>query len=167
MASIAEIGQKFGPFDLSFIPIWRGGTLGFISWSGLRVRLCLWAPLSESLTCVCYSSPTNQFHRRSTARRPTPYQSTWMSRAETRSVRLYSISILVHLLFTFYCPGIHFGTFVGAETESLEAVIELQEACEEAEVRDLEDGLEVTQGRMGVLDQGQSWRVKVEELIVF
>ncbi|TAQ85651.1 Phospholipase D [Chlorociboria aeruginascens] len=32
-----EIGQKFGPFDLSFVPIWRGGTLGFISNLGLRL----------------------------------------------------------------------------------------------------------------------------------
>ena len=32
-----EIGQKFGPFDLSFIPIWRGGSLGFISSLGLRL----------------------------------------------------------------------------------------------------------------------------------
>lgn len=33
----ADIGKKFGPFDLSFIPIWRGGTLGFISYVGLRL----------------------------------------------------------------------------------------------------------------------------------
>jgi N-acyl-phosphatidylethanolamine-hydrolysing phospholipase D len=32
-----EIGKKFAPFDLSFIPIWRGGTLGFISYVGLRL----------------------------------------------------------------------------------------------------------------------------------
>ena len=32
-----DIGQRFGPFDLSFIPIWRGGTLGFISHFGLRL----------------------------------------------------------------------------------------------------------------------------------
>lgn len=30
-----EIGKKLGPFDLSFIPIWRGGTLSFISSVGL------------------------------------------------------------------------------------------------------------------------------------
>lgn len=33
-----EIGQKFGGFDLSFVPIWRGGTLGFISHLGLRLN---------------------------------------------------------------------------------------------------------------------------------
>jgi len=32
-----EIGSKFGSFDLSFIPIWRGGTLGFLSNMGLRL----------------------------------------------------------------------------------------------------------------------------------
>ncbi|KIW22341.1 uncharacterized protein PV07_12238 [Cladophialophora immunda] len=32
-----EIGDKFGPVDLSFIPIWRGGTLGFFSYMGLRL----------------------------------------------------------------------------------------------------------------------------------
>lgn len=32
-----EIGKKLGPFDLSFIPIWRGGSLGFISYLGLRL----------------------------------------------------------------------------------------------------------------------------------
>jgi L-ascorbate metabolism protein UlaG (beta-lactamase superfamily) len=32
-----EIGRKFGPFDLSFVPIWRGGTLGFFSHLGLRL----------------------------------------------------------------------------------------------------------------------------------
>lgn len=35
--AFAEIGSKFGPFDLAFIPIWRGGTLGFFSNMGLRL----------------------------------------------------------------------------------------------------------------------------------
>lgn len=34
-----EIGDKFGPLDLSFIPIWRGGTLGFVSYLGMRLSL--------------------------------------------------------------------------------------------------------------------------------
>lgn len=32
-----EIGDRFGPIDLSFIPIWRGGTLGIVSYFGLRL----------------------------------------------------------------------------------------------------------------------------------
>lgn len=33
-----EIGKKFDGFDLSFIPIWRGGTLGVISFWGLKLN---------------------------------------------------------------------------------------------------------------------------------
>jgi len=33
-----EIGQKFGSFDLSFLPIWRGGSLGFVSSLGIRLK---------------------------------------------------------------------------------------------------------------------------------
>lgn len=32
-----EIGDRFGGFDLALLPIWRGGSLGFVSWAGLRV----------------------------------------------------------------------------------------------------------------------------------
>lgn len=32
-----EIGAKFGGFDVSFIPIWRGGSLGLISYWGLKL----------------------------------------------------------------------------------------------------------------------------------
>lgn len=35
--AFGEIGKKLGPFDLSFIPIWRGGTLSFISSFGLEL----------------------------------------------------------------------------------------------------------------------------------
>ncbi|TVY60908.1 N-acyl-phosphatidylethanolamine-hydrolyzing phospholipase D, partial [Lachnellula suecica] len=33
----AEIGRKFGFFDLAFVPIWRGGSLSWISKLGLRL----------------------------------------------------------------------------------------------------------------------------------
>lgn len=33
-----EIGEKFQGFDLSFIPIWRGGTLGLLSFWGLKLN---------------------------------------------------------------------------------------------------------------------------------
>ncbi|KAI9609084.1 hypothetical protein KEM48_003003 [Puccinia striiformis f. sp. tritici PST-130] len=32
-----EIGERFGPIDFSMIPIWRGGSLSFVSWAGLRI----------------------------------------------------------------------------------------------------------------------------------
>jgi L-ascorbate metabolism protein UlaG (beta-lactamase superfamily) len=33
-----EIGSKFGSFDISFIPIWRGGSLGVLSYWGLKLN---------------------------------------------------------------------------------------------------------------------------------
>ncbi|KAK4705420.1 N-acyl-phosphatidylethanolamine-hydrolyzing phospholipase D, partial [Phenoliferia sp. Uapishka_3] len=129
LTSRAEIGAKFGPFDLSFIPIWRGGTLGFISWTGLRLS-------HETVPSNYHGTPSD--------------------------------AVSIHLdVKSKNSIGIHFGTFIGAEAESLEAVIGLKEACEDAGLRDLDDGGEGPHGRMGVLDQGKSWRVKVEELIVF
>ncbi|PLW10146.1 hypothetical protein PCANC_14934 [Puccinia coronata f. sp. avenae] len=32
-----EIGERFGPIDFSMIPIWRGGSLSFVSWAGFRI----------------------------------------------------------------------------------------------------------------------------------
>ena len=32
-----EIGERFGPLDLALVPIWRGGSLGFVAAMGLRV----------------------------------------------------------------------------------------------------------------------------------
>lgn len=46
-----EIGKRCGPFELSFIPIWRGGTLSFVSQLGLRVRL---HPLSIAIPVLTH-----------------------------------------------------------------------------------------------------------------
>ncbi|GAA5844345.1 hypothetical protein JCM9279_001776 [Rhodotorula babjevae] len=46
------LGAQYGPFDLSFIPIWRGGTLGFVSALGLR--LC-----QENLPTATHASPSD------------------------------------------------------------------------------------------------------------
>ncbi|KAI0684086.1 beta-lactamase superfamily domain-containing protein [Cytidiella melzeri] len=35
--AFAEIGERYGPFDLAMIPIWRGGSLAWISSLGLRL----------------------------------------------------------------------------------------------------------------------------------
>ncbi|TNY23092.1 Metallo-hydrolase/oxidoreductase [Rhodotorula diobovata] len=48
----SALGRSHGPFDLSFIPIWRGGTLGFISALGLR--LC-----QENLPTATHASPSD------------------------------------------------------------------------------------------------------------
>jgi L-ascorbate metabolism protein UlaG (beta-lactamase superfamily) len=47
-----QIGRKLGPFDLSFIPIWRGGSLGFISYMGLRL-------LHNDVPATLHCSPTD------------------------------------------------------------------------------------------------------------
>ncbi|KAH8114286.1 Metallo-hydrolase/oxidoreductase [Phellopilus nigrolimitatus] len=35
--AFGEIGERCGPFDLAMLPIWRGGTLSFVSQLGLRL----------------------------------------------------------------------------------------------------------------------------------
>lgn len=57
--------------------------------------------------------------------------------------------------------GIHFGTFVGSENETYEAVIEFGEASDEQGVRSLEDPEEGGGGRAGTLDIGASLAVKI------
>lgn len=44
-----EIGERLGSFDLAMIPIWRGGTLGFISQLGFRLTH---SPYLSALHCT-------------------------------------------------------------------------------------------------------------------
>ncbi|KAK4053959.1 Protein-lysine N-methyltransferase efm4 [Microbotryomycetes sp. JL221] len=129
----ADIGDKYGPFDLSFIPIWRGGSLGFVSWLGLRLH-------HENIPSGLHGSPTDAVS----------------IHLETRSRNTI---------------GVHFGTFIGAENESLEAIIELNEACTSAGISQLEDELphdgdKVEKGRMGVIDLGETIVVEIEDIVV-
>ncbi|GAA5838117.1 hypothetical protein JCM11251_004712 [Rhodosporidiobolus azoricus] len=48
--AFASLGEHFGPLDLAFVPIWRGGTLGFVSAMSLRLR-------HENLPCATHGSP--------------------------------------------------------------------------------------------------------------
>lgn len=48
--AFCEIGEKYGPIDFSMIPIWRGGSLSFISWAGLRLA-------DDSLLATHHASP--------------------------------------------------------------------------------------------------------------
>ncbi|GAA6064330.1 hypothetical protein JCM10212_003575 [Sporobolomyces blumeae] len=123
-----EIGRKYGPFDLSFIPIWRGGSLGFVSAVGLRLH-------HENIASALHGSPTD--------------------------------GVDIHLdVKSHNSIGIHFGTFIGAESESLEAIIELQQAVEDAGVKTLDDPNEDEKGRMGVVDLGETYCVPVEDLVI-
>ncbi|GAA5918083.1 hypothetical protein JCM6882_004985 [Rhodosporidiobolus microsporus] len=123
-----ELGRKYGPFDLSFVPIWRGGTLGFVSAIGLRLH-------HENISSALHGSPTD--------------------------------AVDIHLdVRSRNTIGMHFGTFIGSESEALEAIIELNEACEEAGVKALDDPNEDEMGRMGVIDIGETWCCEIQNLLI-
>ncbi|KPV73456.1 uncharacterized protein RHOBADRAFT_22437 [Rhodotorula graminis WP1] len=124
----SALGAEYGPFDLSFIPIWRGGTLGFISALGLR--LC-----QENLPTSTHASPTD--------------------------------AVQIHLdVRSRNTVGIHFGTFQGSHLEALEALHELESACDEAGVRNLRDEKGGKRGRMGRVDIGETIVVPVRAQII-
>ncbi|BGP55665.1 hypothetical protein JCM8202v2_003270 [Rhodotorula sphaerocarpa] len=123
-----EIGLKFGPFDLSFLPIWRGGSLGFVSAIGLRLH-------HENISSAVHGCPGD--------------------------------AVDIHLdVRSRNSIGMHFGTFIGAESESLEAIIELAEAIEDAGVKPLDDPNEDELGRMGVIDVGETWCTEIHPLLI-
>ncbi len=103
---------------------------------------------------------------RSVSRLPSP-----LSTVEVHSLRGGGAS-LSHVArpFTDLCSprtaGIHFGTFVGSENESLEAVIELHEAAEEAGVATLDEPGVAEHGRIGVIDIGETVAIEVEDLMM-
>ncbi len=119
-----EIGHKYGPIDLAFLPIWRGGTLGFISNLGLRLN-------HEDVPATFHASPKDavDIHR------------------DVRSKNSVAV---------------HFGTFVGHEDETREAVIEFAEAKDKADVQDLDREDDWKYGRAGVIDIGASVVVKID-----
>ena len=118
-----EIGERFGPVDLSFIPIWRGGSLGFISYMGLRLS-------HQDIPSALHTNPADAI----------------------------DIHKDVKSLNTI---GIHFGTFIGSENESYEAIIDFEEAREEQEVHSLDEEPSFEHGRSGILDIGGSFAVKI------
>src|SRR6202012_3025795 len=116
-----EIGERFGPFDLSFIPIWRGGTLGFFSYWGLRLS-------HHDFPAAHHASPAD--------------------------------AIAIHLdVKSRNSIGIHFGTFVGSENESYEAMVEFAQACDNQSVASFDRQTEDERGRAGLLDIGASLAV--------
>jgi L-ascorbate metabolism protein UlaG (beta-lactamase superfamily) len=118
-----EIGERFGHFDLSFIPIWRGGTLGFFSYLGLRLS-------HQDFPAAHHASPAD--------------------------------AIAIHLdVKSRNTIAIHFGTFVGSENESYEAMIELAQACDSRSVASLDSTGDDEHGRAGILDIGDSLAVHI------
>ncbi|PVH77134.1 Metallo-hydrolase/oxidoreductase [Cadophora sp. DSE1049] len=118
-----EIGQKFGPIDLSFLPIWRGGSLSFFSTLGLRLS-------HKDIPSALHASPAD--------------------------------AIDIHVdVRSRNSVGVHFGTFVGSENESLEPILEFEEAREERGVAPLKVGGSAGKTRAGVVDIGGSVAVKI------
>lgn len=59
-----EIGDRLGPFDLALLPIWRGGSLSFVSRLGLRVRRSLRSSARKSNVASRRSSMNTPRQRR-------------------------------------------------------------------------------------------------------
>ena len=118
-----EIGRKFGSFDLSFVPIWRGGTLGFISYLGLRLS-------HNDIPSTLHAAPAD--------------------------------AIDIHKdVFSRNTVAIHFGTFVGSEDESLEAIMEFEEGREDRGVLRLDEQVTDERDRAGIIDIGGSFAVEI------
>lgn len=116
------IGSKFGPMDLSFIPIWRGGTLGFISALGLRLS-------HHDVPATLHASPAD--------------------------------AVDIHCdVGSRWSLGVHFGTFVGAQVETWEAISEFQNKCIERGVQwrkhDQQDKEQGIKGESGDQSREQS-----------
>jgi N-acyl-phosphatidylethanolamine-hydrolysing phospholipase D len=118
-----EIGQKFGFFDLSFVPIWRGGSLGFISHLGLRLS-------HNDIPSALHAAPAD--------------------------------AIDIHKdVLSRNTVAIHFGTFIGSENESLEAIMEFEEGREDRDVLRLDEQAAGERGRAGIIDIGGSLAVEI------
>jgi N-acyl-phosphatidylethanolamine-hydrolysing phospholipase D len=118
-----EIGQKFGFFDLSFVPIWRGGSLGFISHLGLRLS-------HNDIPSALHAAPAD--------------------------------AIDIHKdVLSRNTVAIHFGTFIGSENESLEAIMEFEEGREDRDVLRLDEQAAGECGRAGIIDIGGSLAVEI------
>lgn len=117
------IGQKFAPIDLSFLPIWRGGSLSFFSTLGLRLS-------HKDIPSALHASPADAMDIHADV-------------GSRNSV------------------GVHFGTFVGSENESLEPVLEFEEARIGRGVRSLRDEVKEGETRAGVVDIGGSVAVRI------
>lgn len=118
-----DIGKKFGPLDMSFIPIWRGGTLGFISNIGLRLS-------HNDIPTTFHTSPLDaiDIHKDVQSRNTV---------------------------------AVHFGTFIGSQNESLEAIMEFEEARDKRDVLALDAPASDDGDRAGCVDIGASFAVKL------
>ena len=107
----SEIKQKFGQIDFAAIPIWRGGTLNFITKWGLR---------------VCASAVVEELQAYAQHHQLNPDALTLVDHATP------SDAVSIHNdVGSRATIGIHFGTFAGSEDESIWPISLLSEACKD------------------------------------
>ncbi|KAL3424143.1 NAPE-hydrolyzing phospholipase D [Phlyctema vagabunda] len=119
-----EIGDRLGPFDLSFVPIWRGGSLGFVSSLGLRLS-------PNHVPTALHATPAD--------------------------------AIAIHKdVQSKNSVAVHFGTFIGAEEEAYDAIVEFDEAREKQGVNSIDSTTQGELGRAGTLDIGGSISIEIQ-----
>jgi hypothetical protein len=131
---LIEIGDKLGPFDLAMIPIWRGGTLQFIAWLGLKVCLPSFAafiPTTLKLTT----------HALTASRHCTP--------AEALSIHTD--------IRSRHSLAMHFATLAGSDIEAFEPIVELTAERQKRGIRGWEE-----EGGFGVVDVGETVTIPLE-----
>ena len=120
----AEIGSKYGPFDIAMIPIWRGGTLSLIARLGFRVRffsslLTSYSSTKYIITHITMSGspliPSQLIHS------PDSFL-TSMHATPAQALQMHVDLRARHSL------AMHFATFAGSDHEALEPIVELEQA---------------------------------------
>ncbi len=142
-SSRAEIGEKYGPFDLAMIPIWRGASLSFLGKLGLRVRLIDFV-VQDDLELTDSDSAQLTDDDCLATLHATPEDALQMQQdVQAR-----------HAL------GMHFATFAGSRAEAREPVVRLVDALKERG-----EGLDwKKEGGFGVINMGE--RLLVHRLSV-
>jgi hypothetical protein len=134
---LVEIGDKFGPFDLAMIPIWRGGTLQFIAWLGLKVCLPSFA-LSYMDSKATFQLTT---HALTASRHCTP--------AEALSIHTD--------IRSRHSLAMHFATFAGSDIEAFEPIVELTAERQKRGIPGWEE-----EGGFGVVDVGETVTIPLD-----
>jgi len=129
---VAEIGDKYGPFDLAMLPIWRGSSLSFVASMGLRVsitmtRSLLFVALTQVVFAQLVSTDvTDGLHA-----------------SPAHALALHKDIRSRHSL------GMHFATFAGSDVEAFEPITELVDAKKKERVGEWDE-----EGGFGTIDVG-------------
>ena len=110
--NIAEIGSKYGPFDIAMLPIWRGGPL-----LHRPPRLPLaFLTLPQHVPPYAFSSP--------------PRPPTQLTHTPDSFLTAYHATP-AQALRARHSLAMHFATFTGSDVEALDPIVELEQAKRE------------------------------------